>query len=64
MHRQIRAALCERWGEADGQAPILYGGSVSGGNAAAILAAKEVGGALVGGASLTATQFLPIIRAA
>jgi len=64
VHREIRAALCERWGEADGQAPILYGGSVNGGNAAAILATKEVGGALVGGASLTATQFLPIVRAA
>jgi triosephosphate isomerase len=64
VHGEIRAALCERWGDADGQAPILYGGSVNGGNAAAILAAKEVGGALVGGASLTATQFLPIVRAA
>jgi triosephosphate isomerase len=64
VHRAIRAALCERWGEADGRAPILYGGSVHGGNAAAILAVKEVDGALVGGASLTATQFLPIIRAA
>ena len=64
VHGEIRAALCARWGEADGEAPILYGGSVNGGNAAAILAAREVGGALVGGASLTATQFLPIIRAA
>ncbi|HEY1427863.1 MAG TPA: triose-phosphate isomerase [Caulobacteraceae bacterium] len=64
VHGEIRAALCARWGEADGQAPILYGGSVNGGNATAILAAKQVGGALVGGASLTATQFLPIVRAA
>ncbi len=64
VHGEIRTALCERWGEANGQAPILYGGSVNGGNAAAILAAREVGGALVGGASLTATQFLPIVRAA
>ena len=45
-------------------APILYGGSVKGANAAEILSAREVGGALVGGASLTATDFLPIVRAA
>ena len=64
VHGEIRAALASRWGEADGQAPILYGGSVNGGNAATILAARDVGGALVGGASLTATQFLPIVRAA
>jgi triosephosphate isomerase len=64
VHAEIRAALAVRCGEAGAVAPILYGGSVNGGNAAAILAAKEVGGALVGGASLTATQFLPIIRAA
>jgi triosephosphate isomerase len=65
VHGAIRAALVERWGALPGAAaPILYGGSVNGGNAAAILAANEVGGALVGGASLTATQFLPIVRAA
>ncbi len=45
-------------------APILYGGSVKPGNAEGILAAKEVGGALVGGASLKASDFLPIVRAA
>jgi triosephosphate isomerase len=43
---------------------ILYGGSVNAGNAAALLAAPEVGGALVGGASLTADAFLPIVAAA
>ena len=64
VHGEIRAALADRFGQTGLGAPILYGGSVSGGNAAAILAAKEVGGALVGGASLTATQFLPILRAA
>jgi triosephosphate isomerase len=42
---------------------ILYGGSVNAGNAAALLAAPEVGGALVGGASLTADAFLPIVAA-
>lgn len=42
---------------------ILYGGSVKPGNAAAILALPEVGGALVGGASLKAEPFLGIARA-
>src|SRR5262249_12855676 len=64
VHGEIRAALADRFGATGEGAPILYGGSVNGGNAAAILATKEVGGALVGGASLTATQFLPIVRAA
>jgi triosephosphate isomerase len=45
-------------------APILYGGSVKADNAAEILGGKEVGGALVGGASLKAADFLPIVRAA
>lgn len=43
---------------------LLYGGSVKPGNAAAILALPEVGGALVGGASLVAEDFLAIARAA
>jgi len=65
VHGATREALAKRWGSAPGAtAPILYGGSVNGGNAATILAAKEVGGALVGGASLTAMQFLPSVRAA
>jgi triosephosphate isomerase len=45
-------------------APILYGGSVKPSNAQEILAVREVGGALVGGASLKAADFLGIIRAA
>ena len=39
---------------------FLYGGSVKPGNAAALLALPEVGGALVGGASLNAADFLAI----
>ena len=62
MHGVIRRALNARFGE--GGTPILYGGSVKGSNAAEILAVAEVGGALVGGASLAASDFLPIIRAA
>ena len=64
MHGAIRAALDARFGGAAAGAPILYGGSVKPDNAAGILAAREVGGALVGGASLTAAHFLPIIAAA
>ncbi len=49
----------------DGAAvPVLYGGSVKPSNAAEILAIADVGGVLVGGASLTPADFLPIIRAA
>ena len=51
------------FGEAARAVPILYGGSVKPGNAADILHASEVGGALVGGASLKAEDFLGIIRA-
>ena len=63
-HRAIRQALVARFGDAGARAPILYGGSVKPDNAGEILKLAEVGGALVGGASLTAAQFLPIIRAA
>jgi triosephosphate isomerase len=64
MHQAIRATLLELFGEAAGMVPILYGGSVKPGNAADILHAPEVGGALVGGASLKAEDFLAIVRAA
>ncbi len=64
MHGAIRAAVTRRWGGGGFAPPILYGGSVKADNAAEILRLAEVGGALVGGASLTAAQFLPIVRAA
>jgi triosephosphate isomerase len=63
VHRAIRSALTEVFGEAGRAVPILYGGSVKPSNAAEILHADEVGGALVGGASLKAEDFLGIIRA-
>ncbi|WP_338446194.1 triose-phosphate isomerase [Pelagerythrobacter marensis] len=65
MHREIRALLVELFGEEDGAAVrILYGGSVKAENARELLAADEVGGALVGGASLTAESFMGIVIAA
>jgi triosephosphate isomerase len=63
VHVAARAALVERLGEAGRTAPILYGGSVKPDNAKDILAVPEVGGALVGGASLKAADFLGIVRA-
>jgi triosephosphate isomerase len=62
IHLAIRAVLKEMFSEAGARAPILYGGSVKPANAEEILHAAEVGGALVGGASLKAKDFLGIIR--
>ena len=64
MHRAIRAKLIEIYSEAGSDVTILYGGSVNGGNAAELLGADQVGGALVGGASLAADSFLAIVAAA
>jgi len=64
VHVAVRAAMVKRLGEAARRAPILYGGSVKPDNAAEILATAEVGGALVGGASLKAEDFLKIVNAA
>ena len=43
---------------------ILYGGSMNGDNAAEIIALPDVDGGLVGGASLSAAKFEPVIAAA
>jgi triosephosphate isomerase len=64
MHTMIRAKLIQLLGEEGVSVRILYGGSVNPDNAAAILACEEVNGALIGGASLTADKFIPIVRAA
>ena len=63
MHAHIRACLVRRFGEGARAIRILYGGSVKPDNAAQILALPDVGGALVGGASLKAADFQKIIRA-
>ncbi|ACI49954.1 Triose-phosphate isomerase [Gluconacetobacter diazotrophicus PA1 5] len=60
----IRAELVRQFGAAGKTIRILYGGSVNGRDAASILPIAEVGGALVGSASLQADTFLPIVRAA
>ncbi len=64
MHAAIRAHLSKFYGAAGAEMAILYGGSVKAENAAELFAVPEVGGALVGGASLTAENFLPIVMAA
>jgi len=64
VHGAIRKALEERFGEAGKSIKILYGGSVKPDNAAELLAVDHVNGALVGGASLKASDFLAIAKAA
>ena len=64
VHTMIRTSLRARYGNATGDdITLLYGGSVKGANAAEIFAVRHVNGALVGGASLKAEDFLPIIQA-
>ncbi len=63
MHGAIRRQLRSLIGAEADAVRILYGGSVTGDNASDLLAAGDVDGALVGGASLTATKFVPILAA-
>ncbi|MEI4262414.1 triose-phosphate isomerase [Roseovarius sp. D0-M9] len=64
VHDFIRARLERRFGAGGGRSiRLLYGGSVKGANAAEIFAVSNVDGALVGGASLKADDFSPIINA-
>ena len=60
MHRSIRDHLVARYGAGGQGTRILYGGSVNPKNAAELLAVENVDGALVGGASLKADDFLAI----
>lgn len=64
MHANIRSTLNDMFAGEARNIKILYGGSVNGANAAGILAIDHVNGALVGGASLKAETFLPILIAA
>ncbi|MBV9527688.1 triose-phosphate isomerase [Sphingomonas sp.] len=64
MHGALRRCLVDRFGPAGSGVRILYGGSVKPSNAAEIFRTPDVDGALVGGASLKAADFVPIIAAA
>ena len=65
VHAHIRARLAERLGAAAADAiRIQYGGSVKPGNAEALMAERDIDGALVGGASLEAADFVAIVKAA
>ncbi|SDC96380.1 triose-phosphate isomerase [Ruegeria marina] len=64
VHEALRAQLLGRYGSETGHAiRLLYGGSVKPANAAEIFAVPNVDGALVGGASLVAADFSPIVKA-
>lgn len=63
VHQRIRKNLTARFGTSKANdVRILYGGSVKQENAAELAALDEVDGLLVGGASLNAETFLPIVR--
>ncbi|HWJ39270.1 MAG TPA: triose-phosphate isomerase [Sphingomicrobium sp.] len=64
MHEAIRNKLRQSYGSEGARVRILYGGSVKPSNAAEIFAIADVDGALVGGASLKAEDFIPIVQAA
>jgi triosephosphate isomerase len=63
-HGILRGRLRERLGPAASGVPILYGGSVKPENAAELMAAGDVDGVLVGGASLDPSHFAAIVDAA
>jgi len=63
VHAVIRSALRELIGDRADAVPILYGGSVNPGNAAGLLAADDIDGLLVGGASVEASSWLKIAQA-
>jgi triosephosphate isomerase len=60
VHRFIRDVLVDRFNGEGGKIRILYGGSVKPSNAAELMGVANVNGALVGGASLKAADFLAI----
>ncbi|MGH8584625.1 MAG: triose-phosphate isomerase [Gammaproteobacteria bacterium] len=63
VHAYLRGRIAERDPETAASLPILYGGSVKGANAAALFAMPDIDGGLIGGASLSAAEFLAICRA-
>jgi triosephosphate isomerase len=63
IHTVLRSELRQMIGTRADEIPILYGGSVNASNAASLLAAPEVDGLLVGGASVEASSWLSIAQA-
>jgi triosephosphate isomerase len=64
IHAHIRQTIAARYGAAVAEdTTILYGGSMNGENAASLVAKPDIDGGLIGGASLSAEKFLPIIAA-
>jgi triosephosphate isomerase len=64
-HQYLRGWLAKRYNpQVAADTRILYGGSVKASNAQTLLEQPDVDGALVGGASLKADDFLPIVNAA
>ena len=63
VHDALRALLVKTYGAQGNEISILYGGSVKASNASEIFAVSNVNGALVGGASLKAPDFVPIMQA-
>jgi triosephosphate isomerase len=63
VHSQIREFLTRSFGDSGRSVRILYGGSVKPENASSLAQIDEVDGLLVGGASLHAETFMPIVSA-
>jgi triosephosphate isomerase len=63
VHTLLRSELSAMMGTRADAIPILYGGSVNAGNAASLLAAPEIDGLLVGGASLDVASWIKIVQA-
>ncbi len=64
VHEHIRSWLHSRFGDIADGVRIQYGGSVKPGNVAELMAQPDIDGALVGGASLTADNFVGIVKGA
>jgi triosephosphate isomerase len=63
VHRHIRALIAARFGKLAAEEQVIqYGGSVKPGNAAELMGRENIDGFLVGGASLAAESFVPIVR--
>ena len=63
IHAHIRKVIAEKYGKAIADnTTILYGGSANGGNAKELFSKPDVDGGLIGGASLSAEKFLPVIE--